>query len=386
MWANNMEKKQIKTASVYSEQLMDPKASAGVNSAGKPLESKEHMFDGRGQLNAYSKRDAVEQQERFASLQSQHQRRPGKSASFYTPEQKQQIVEAAFLQNNADERLRFGAEMIPLILDRLDYEGFIRQVFRTHELAQGQINSYEKDLNVSALVIQEDGQTVETVVKGNRIFIPEFMVTSFPQVSISEIAQRQYDVVDRAHDKATFQIMLKEDKAGMRELYQSASLENNVVNFTGGINKTVLETLQYEVEKWRLIADKFIMNRQELGDLKKVVNTLEWDPITSRDLLLTGIFGQIWGVNLFISAGVDEQGLENVSVPPGMVFITTEPRYLGAMPIRVNLTVLPADQFVHGNPRYGWLFLEQIGMAVVNPRAVAVGMKAGTQVPQWIQN
>lgn len=385
MWAENMEKKQIKTASVYDERLIEPKAFGGVNSAGKTAESKEYMFDSKGNLNAYDKKDAITQQERFASLRDQYQRKPGKAASFYTPAEKQRIVESAFVQGNADERLKFGSEMVPLILDRLDYEGFIRQVFRTHELAQGQINSYEKDVNVSALVINEDGQTIETVVKGNRIFPPEFMVTAFPQITMSEIAQRQYDVVDRAHDKATFQIMLKEDRQGLRQLYQAATLENDIVSIGGtGVNKTVLETLQYEIERHRLMVDKFIMNRAELGDLKKAINTIDYDPITSRDLLLTGIFGNIWGVNIFISAGKDEQGVESVSVPEGVIFAVTEGRFLGAMPIRVNLTVLPADQFAFGTPKYGWLFAEQISQVVVNPRAVACAVKSGASIPRWL--
>ena len=384
MWANNMEKKNIKTASLYAQELVEPKAFGGINSAGKTAESKEYMFDGKGQLNAFDRKDALTQQEKFASLQSKYQRRPGKRASIYTPAEKQQIVESVFASGNQAEILRFGAEMVPLILDRLDYEGFIRQVFRVHELAQGQINSYEKDVNISAMVIQEDGQTIETVVKGNRIFPPEFMVTANPKINISEIAQRQYDIVDRTHDKTTFQIQLKEDRMGLRELYQSATLHNEVINITSGLNKSVLESLQYEVERNRLMVDKFIMNRQELGDLKKNINAIDYDPITSRDVLLTGIFGNIWGVNIFVSAGVDTQGLENVSVPTGVIFAVTEPRYLGAMPVRVNLTVLPADQFVFGQPQYGWLFLEQIGMVVVNGAAVAVGVKSGATIPSWL--
>ena len=384
MWANNMEKKSIKTASLYGEQLMEPKAFGGVNTAGKTAESKEHMFDASGNINAYDRKDAITQQEKFASLQSRYQRRAGKQASMYTPAEKQNIVESVFASNNADERLRFGAEMVPLILDRLDYEGFIRQVFRVHELAQGQINSYEKDVNVSAMVIQEDGQTIETIVKGNRIFPPEFMVTANPKITISEIAQRQYDIVDRTHDKTTFQIQLTEDRMGLRQLYQSATLENSLINVTSSVNKSVLETLQYEVERWRLMVDKFIMNRAELGDLKKNINAIDYDPITSRDVLLTGIFGNIWGVNIFISAGQDEQGVESVSVPEGVIFAVTEPRYLGTMPIRVNLTVLPADQFVFGQPMYGWLFAEQIGMCCVNSRSIAVAQKSSASIPAWL--
>jgi len=375
-----MEKKKI--ASPYNdEKLLNPKAYGGTDSAGRAKESKEDMFDSKGQMNAWDHKDVLTQQQKYSEVRDKYQRKA--STNFYSPEEKQRIVESVFNGNEA-ERMRFGAEMIPLILDRLDYEGFIRQVFKTHEVAQGQIISYEKDINVTALVIQEDGQTIETVVKGNRVFPPEFWVTAFPKINMSEIARRQYDIVDRTHDKATFQIMLQEDRAGLAELYAASTLENNQISISSSINKTVLETMQLEVERHRLLVDKFIINRAELGDLKKNINAIDYDPVTSRDVLLTGIFASIWGVNIFVSAGVDEQGLQNVSVPEGVVFAVTEGRYLGAMPVRISLTMLPADAFVFGKFQYGYLFGEMIGMAILNPRAVACGVKTGATLPSWM--
>jgi len=386
MWAEKMEKQKVSSVvpEKYDERLMNPKAFGGIDSADRPVESKEDMFDSKGNLNAYDHKDLMNNQERFSALRSRYQKRAD-TKSYYTQDEKQQIVESVFAADEA-ERLRFGAEMIPLILERLDYEGFIRQVYRTHQLAQGQINSYEKDVNVAALIIQEDGQTIETIVHGDRIFPPEYIVTSMPKISISEIAVRQYDIVDRTHDKTTFQIMLKEDRQGLREIYQASTLENSQVNVTSTINKSILETLQLEVERHRLIVDKFIMNRAELGDLKKNINAIDYDPITSRDLLLTGIFGSIWGVNIFVTAGVDEAGKENVSVPQGMIFAVTEGRYLGAMPVRIDLTVLPADQFIFGQPAYGWLFVEQISQVIINPRACAVAVKSSATVPAWMSS
>jgi len=380
MWANTERKK---VASLYTdERLLNPKAYGGTNAAGVETESKEAMFDSKGELNAYDHKDVITQQQKFAAVREKYQKKSG--ASLYTPDQKMAIVERAF-SGDEGERVRFGAEMIPLIIDRLDYEGFIRQVFKTHEVAQGQIISYEKDINVTALVIQEDGQTVETVVKGNRVFPPEFWVTAFPKINMAEIARRQFDIVDRTHDKATFQIMLQEDRAGLALLYQASTLENSQISITSTVNKTVLENIQVEVERHRLLVDKFIMNRAELGDLKKNINAIDYDPITSRDILTTGIFASIWGVNIFISCGVDEQGLQNVSVPEGVILAVTEGRYLGAMPIRISLTMLPADAFVFGKFQYGYLFGEMIGQAVLNNRAVACGVKSGATIPSWMQ-
>ena len=392
MWADNMKKSEVKkdasertakvASRIYDDRLLDPVSYGGQTSNGRTAGSKGRLFNANGELNAFDKVDALTQLQHFASLREKY-RIASPDKSYYTPDEKNAIVEAA-LRGTPEERLRFGAEMIPLVIDRLDYEGFIRQIFRTHNLSQGQINAYEKDINVTALVTNEDGATIGTQVKGERVFPPEFLVTSMPKVTISEIATRQFDIVERTHDKTTFQIMLKEDRQGLKGLYQASTLENSTVNVTSTVSKSVLESLQYEVERHRLQVDKFLMNRAELGDLKKNVNAIDFDPVTSRDLLLTGIFGSIWGVNVFVTAGVDEQGLENVSVPEGVIFAVTEGRYLGAMPIRVELSVFPADQFVYGMPSYGWLFVEQISQVVLNPRAVACAVKSSATIPSWL--
>ncbi len=47
-----------------------------------------------------------------------------------------------------------------------------------------------------------------------------------------------------------------------------------MIDITSTIDKTALESLQFEVERHRLLVDKFIMNRAELGDLKKAIRTL----------------------------------------------------------------------------------------------------------------
>jgi len=377
MWSANMKPKKVASA---PEQLMNPKGFGGFRSDGKEVDSKDDMFNAKGELNAYSVKDAMENIDKFGRLRSKY---ANKNQSPYTYEDKQRILSYAF-ETGPEERLKFGAEMVPLILERLDYQGFCRQIFYTHELAQGQINCYEKDINVAALVIQEDGYTVETQVKGDRVFPYEFLVTSMPQVTLSEVYQRQFDIIDRIHNKTLYQIMLKEDRAAMRELYQASTVENSPLYLTGALGKEALENLQLQVERHRLQVEKFIMNRQEFGDLKKAMNAMDFDPMTSRDFLLTGIFGSIWGIDIFVTAGVDERGLENVSVPPGVVFAVTGGRTLGVMPIRINLQVLPADQFVFGKPKYAWLFVEQISMAVLNPRSVAVAIKQTASVPAWL--
>jgi hypothetical protein len=381
MWADKVEKATVKKAS-YDERLMDPKAFGGVSSSGKEMNSKEAMFNGQGQLNAYDKKDSVYQLEKFAGLRDRYQHKM-KSGSFYSPEEKSKIVDAAFNGDPAN-RQKFAAAMIPLILERLDYEGFGRQVLMTHEVPQGQIINYEKDVNIAAVVIQEDGQTPEARVKGDRVFPATFQIVANPRIPLNEIYQRQFDIVDRTHDKALFQIMLQEDRAVMKALYAAATIENTSTTITTTVGKTVINALAEMVERHRLLVDKFLMNRAELTDLRNNINIIDFSPEISRDVLLTGIFGQVYGYNIFISAGIDAPNQQNMSVPAGVVMAVTGGNTLGAMPIRMGLQVMPADQYVNNKAEVGFFMVEEIGVAVLNSRAVAVGQKSSCVVPSWM--
>ena len=378
-WAENIEikKRPVKRAALeYPEQVMEPKR-ASFTKGGTQVESSESMFNARGDMNAYDKVDAIVQQQKFAALKAQY---PGKQARL-SPERESQVMEHVFAGDNPERRLKFGQQMVPLVLDRLDYEGFIRQVFQVHSVSQGEIINYEKDISVTALVIADDGKTVESRIKGNRLFPPEFNLTANPLVSIAEVATRQYDVVDRAHDKAAFEIMKQEDRNGLRLLYQAATIENSATNITGTLDKSPIESIVNQVERHRLVVDKLIINRAELGDLRVNIQSTTYDPLTSREVLLTGIFGQIWGYNVFVSSG---QGDAEIVVPAGMVFAVTAPRFIGAMGVRVELTAFPGDQFTVQDPSYGWLFFERIAQLVVNSRAVAVGTKSSTVIPNFM--
>jgi len=363
----------------YRRKLANLRAYAGHDSADREIESREPMFNKRGEVNAWDKKDLFNQMEKFQRLRERYPARYLREGANYSLEDQQRILEQAMA--TPQNWLKFGQEMVPLILRELDYEGFIRNVFFTHNVSFGKIIKYEKDINVTALVVADDGQAIESRVKGTRVFPPEFGVTSQPIISLKEIAIRDYDVVDRARDKATFQIMLKEDRNGLRLLYQGSQIENNIINIAGSVTKNTIESIVHEVEKWGLIVDKLIMNRTEFGELRASMNAMDYDPLTSREAWLTGIFTNFWGMKVMVVAGQSETRL---SVPSGMIFAVTAPRFLGGMGIRQELQAYPADRFILGEAARGFLFYELIAQALVNPRAVAVGMKPSTVIPAWM--
>ena len=60
--------------------------------------------------------------------------------------------------------------------------------------------------------------------------------------------------------------------------------------------------------------------------------------------------------------------VESRHVEPGVVYMASKSETLGTIPIRTEMTVLPADE--PSNKVTGWKMMETVGMAVANPKGV----------------
>lgn len=390
LWAGEMQPRKVvaataeptksRYASIIDENLNKVNADGSVKVSS--FDRNERMFNDAGELNASSRKEAFAMGERFASRRDEYLNQ--KLASRLQSQELSSMIGDAFRDQASMQR--FASEVAPLILERLDYQGFIRQVLWTHEVEQGQMISYERDINTTALIVQDDGATIGRDHKSNRVFPMEFWVTAKPEISMEEVLIRQFDIISRLHDKTVQQIQMKEDRAGIRLIYEAANLNpTNNFEIGGPVDKGVLEELLVAIEDERMNGDMFIMHRHDYKDIKLAINAMEFDPVTSREMLLKGILSQIWGKNILVTAGRDKPGQENVSVPQGFIFAVADPRHIGYMPIRLELQVMPADKTVFGELKYGWLFAERIGMLITNPLAVSCAVKTGATVPNWLK-
>jgi hypothetical protein len=85
-----------------------------------------------------------------------------------------------------------------------------------------------------------------------------------------------------------------------------------------------------------------------------------------RELLLTGLLARLFGADIIVSK----------IVPPGTVYGCADKEFVGVMPVRMDIEVLPADQPLRLS--LGWVVAEEIGIGIVNSRGVAAGKKSTT--------
>jgi len=330
---------------------------------------RQRAFDNRGEINAWDTRDALKQIAHVlqSSVKDAKTARFKRQAATKMTDERRRILAAA--AQDPEGFAIMGQELLLPIKDLVDYEGWSRKVYRVRPLAQGELFRIAKDVRSTAWVIGQDGQGIESRLFGRYVTPSEFKIGSFPTIDIEEIYQVNYDILDRAQDTARQEIELEEDKRG-RALIDVASQTVNAVTGFGTLGVGAFEDIRFQVEKHRLVVEKFLINRAELSDIVKTMST-QVDPVTERELILAGYIGSFLNAVILTSAGT---GVEEV-VPAGTVYATTGPEYMGEMGIRVELFSEPFNMFSQMRFVKGWAFGEIIGFVIVNPRSCAKGEK-----------
>lgn len=353
----------------------NPRPLGGIKGTGSRTAAKSgRMFDSKGEINAYNKKDALTQ---IAYLlqdvvkENPVERTAAKKESAISKEAKAQAIVAAFKDPTGEGFHMIGQELLAPIKEVIDYEGWARKCLRVRPLAQGEIFRLTKDVayQTVAWVIGQDGQTPESRVTGKYVIGPEFKVSAFVDVDIAEIYQMQFDGLDRAQDLARQDIERKEDQAFISALSNAAATYNDITYFAS-LGLSAFEDMRYQVERHRLVVDKFLINRAELSDIVKTMSSAV-DMATQRELILSGYIGNFLNSQIVTSAGTSTFEV----VPAGTVYAVPAPEYLGDMGIRIDLFAEPYNQYAVGKTVKGWALMEMLGYILPNSRAVAKGSK-----------
>jgi len=329
------------------------------------------LFDTHGEMNATSVKDALNTLVKYAAILEENQ--PANTALAGQPglndEKRDELIARAIMTQEG--KLALAQAMANPIRRNLDYQGIARRLLVIDPLPQGVDPKYERDIDVAATVISSNGTGGESRVFGDRVVVPTFELYSNPTVRISEVRRRRFNVIDRAVQKARQELMAQEDANIFAAVDAAATVENVAQDITdGGLLKRDLVEIKAQIDRWDLVTTKFFMNINEFVDILNwasgggTVGGGEIDPVTQREILQTGLYAHIWGADIMVSK----------IVPPGTVYGAADPEFVGVMPIRQDIEVIPADE--PKQLKLGWVVSEEIGLGIVNPRGCAVSRKS----------
>jgi HK97 family phage major capsid protein len=259
-------------------------------------------------------------------------------------------------------RQRLASSMIQPLRRRRDYTSVGRKAFYVEPLPDGALPIYDKDPTITAYVIGEEGENIVAVAKPKRVMFPLFEIASNPEIQLTEIKQRRFDLIERSVDLAKSEIQAEEDRkvfAVMDALAADPTNPNPSIPVTGNLTANALADAFANVERTDIRVATVFLNAKDYADLRKWDrDTLDIE--TQAILLKTGLMATLWGAKLIVSRIVTE----------GTVYVCGEPEFFGRIPVRTELTVLSADD--PKNRLIGFSIFEQLGIGAYNPFALQV--------------
>jgi HK97 family phage major capsid protein len=263
-------------------------------------------------------------------------------------------------------RAKLAASMTQPLRTRRDYMSVGRKTFLVEQLPDGALPIYDKDPDVTAYVVGEEGENILAITKPRRVIFPLFEIASNPEIPLTQIKERRFDLIERSQDLARAMIQAAEDERVFAVL--DAIAVNGFDSIPGGtnpdipvvapLNGAVLADAFALIERHDLRVARVYMNARDYADVRKFGRDI-LDIESQATLLKTGLQATLWGAQVITSR----------LVPAGTVYVCCEPEMFGRIPVRTELTVLSAD-----DPKartIGFSVFENLGIGAYNPRGLA---------------
>jgi hypothetical protein len=276
---------------------------------------------------------------------------------------KEQIVDR-YIGTSAG-RKRLAASMVQPLRERRDYSSVGRKTFLVEQLPDGALPIYDKDPDVVAYVIGEEGESITAVAKPRRVIFPLFEIAALSNAPLTQIKERRYDLLKRMQDLGKAQVQAAEDDRVFSIL--DAIAVNGFDELPGGTNPdipvvapispAVLADAFAEIERHDLRVARVYMNATDYADIRKF----------GRDVLDIESQATLWKTGM-MATGWNAQFIVSRLVPAGVVYVCCEPEHFGRIPVRTELTVISAD-----NPEertIGFSMFENLGIGAYNPRGL----------------
>ena len=238
-----------------------------------------------------------------------------------------------------------------------DYSAVGRKAFMVDPLPNGSLPYYDKDVDARAYVVAEEGDAISCVCKGKRVLFPLTEIVANPEIPLTEITNRRFDVIERSVAKSTADIGREEDEkvfGCIDALCDDPTAPNADIVVPGNMTPAAMADGFAAIERNDLKVAYIFCNARDFTDIRKWDrDTL--DPESQGELLKTGVRNSLWGAKIVVSR----------VVPQGTVDLTCAPEVFGRIPVRYDLTILSAD-----NPKartIGFSMFENLGFGAFNP-------------------
>jgi len=325
-----------------------------------------------GELNAYSKKDLLQQIAGLMEAASTHGVLTEQAAAEkeVLASKRRELVEAAFASPEAHAEL--GATLADELYIAGKREGFMRRIMARQDVQKGTFPNFQMRMkNVLALSASSVSQTQSQIVRDNIYTPPEFYITARPFIEQRLIEQSNTDILEQKYIEALEGIMVQEDRVWYRLATGTINVSNPFTNIAGQLNPTTLAAMRTLVNRWNIPASNCLIASDIWNDIigeQSFSGVI--DPVSKHELLLTGHLGTIFGLTMYTDGFRHPQ---HRVFNQGDITIVGDSVNHGIYTDRGGITSQPIDGTHEKMPGRGWFFSELMSMTIANARSVARG-------------
>jgi hypothetical protein len=272
-----------------------------------------------------------------------------------TNEQREAII--AMAMETPEGRTALAQAMVEPIKTSLMYQAIGRKLLMVDELPNGALARYERDVAVKSYVIPKRGSVPDALVEAEELIVPTIELAAHPTIRLNEIRARRFYIVDRAQVRAKDSLQRQED-VEVFKVINAAIPADHSISVSGILQAENINLALTLIEEHELIGAKIVLAPQRYKDIRGWGKEV-YDEATQRDILMTGLYGHIYSADIHVSTMVPKNG----------VYVLAPAQFVGAMPVKQDITVLPADD--PKRLRLGWVVYEELGFAVINDFALS---------------
>lgn len=291
-----------------------------------------------------------------------------------TPAERAAALKEAFYDESGLRWAEMGSAISFNVSQYVERDGFMRQVLSRGIVEDGSIPRVRvRERNVKAVISRGPVQVYSQYVRDSYQNLDEFYITANPRVEEIDLRQGAGDILEDKYFESLEAIFVQEDRTLVKMLRSCDNIYNPVTYFNTSLTPTALQTVKYNVDRWRIPVSNILTSLDLLNDLAVGSAFGTWfDPISKWEIVQTGRIGTLLGRTL-LTDGYRETGLRVLN--DGEFFVLGLPEFLGGYTDRGPVESRPVDEFEKAIPARGWTVREILAMGVANAKAVAHGVR-----------
>jgi len=243
----------------------------------------------------------------------------------------------------------------------LDYQGIFRKFAVVETWPDGQPMIYDDDIvEFTATTVAKNGSVRRIDVEVDRVTLDEFEIIVRPKIPYRELYTRLYNVMNRAKERLTQGMQLKEDNYGFGLMETASTLMHSAVTVATSLTRDALAKSFTPIEYTRNVVGGVLMTAYGIQGIRRW-QFQDLDQVAMEEVRKSGYIGSMWGAKYYISDQIAQ----------GRFYVTGAPDKSAWMPIRRDTEVIPADD--PDNLLIGFVGYELLAMTWHNARTIVQG-------------